>query len=150
MFGWLGRAGREVGASPTARGWYDAEYTSGTWGEYRLRGDAAREVGEAEWGAMTAFAKNCWYWAHVNRVIGVELAGMPPERWMTLRLEDLEARGDEVVRFLGVAPVPAGGLRENPSRRVVVPPRDWSEAEHRDFERWCGPTMDRWYPEWRG
>jgi hypothetical protein len=149
-FVWLVRDGRDVVASTTARGWYDAEYTSGTWGEYRLRGDAAGEVEAAEWGAMTPFAKNCWYWTHVNRVIGEELARMPPERWMTLRLEDLDSRGDDVFRFLDVAPVPAGGLRENPSRRAVVPPREWSGAERGDFERWCGATMDRWYPEWRG
>lgn len=148
-FIWLVRDGRDVVASTTARGWYDAEYTSGVWGEYRLRGDAAGEVDPGEWDAMTPFAKNCWYWAHVNRGIGDEFAGMPAERWMTLRLEDLEPRVDDVFRFLDVAPVPAGGRRENASRRAVVPPREWSRAEHGDFERWCGEIMDRWYPGWR-
>ncbi|HET9334696.1 MAG TPA: sulfotransferase [Gemmatimonadota bacterium] len=149
-FVWLVRDGRDVVASTTARGWYDAEYTSGIWGEYRLRGDAARKVGQAEWDAMTPFAKNCWYWAHVNREIGAELARMSAERWTTLRLEDLRARVDDVFRFLEVAPVAVGGLRENPSRRAVVPPREWSRAQHDDFERWCGEIMDRWYPGWRG
>ena len=53
---WLVRDGRDVVASTTARGWYDAEYTSGVWGEYRLRGDAVGEVGTAVWDAMTPFA----------------------------------------------------------------------------------------------
>ena len=149
-FVWLVRDGRDVVASTTARGWYDAEYTSGVWGEYRLRGDAAGEVRTAEWDAMTPFAKNCWYWGHVNRGIGSRLERMSAERWTSLRLEDLDSRADDVFRFLGVAPVRAGGLRENPSRRALVPPREWSPAEQGEFERWCGDVMDRWYPGWRG
>jgi hypothetical protein len=148
-FVWLVRDGRDVVASTTARGWYDAEYTSGTWGEYRLRGDAAGEVEAAEWGAMTPFAKNCWYWAYVNRVIGAEVDRLPASRWMPLRLEDIATENAEVFRFLDVAPVPAAARRENPSRREVVPPTEWSPAEREAFERWCGDAMDRWYPGWR-
>lgn len=148
-FVWLVRDGRDVVASTMARGWYDAEYTSGTWGEYRLRGDAAGEVEAGEWNAMTPFAKNCWYWAHVNRVIGREVERLPSDRWMPLRLEDLRRDATGVFRFLGVDPVRAGEVRANPSRRTVMPPAAWTDAERETFERWCGASMDRWYPGWR-
>jgi hypothetical protein len=146
---WLIRDGRDVVASTLARGWYAGEFRSGTWGEYRLRGDACGDVSGAEWDAMTPFEKNCWYWAFVNRRIGSELAGLAPDRWMALRLEDLASSSVPLFGFLGVAPIEVGGARQNRSRRTVVAPDRWGASEKAAFDRWCGETMDRWYDGWR-
>jgi hypothetical protein len=148
-FVWLIRDGRDVVASTMARGWYGAEFRSGTWGEYRLRGDACGDLPATEWEAMTPFEKNCWYWAYVNRSIARQLEGLATNRWMPFRLEDLGSKAAEVFEFLGVEPVAVRGARENPSRRAVVPPERWIAAERRVFDRLCGGTMDRWYADWR-
>ena len=148
-FVWLIRDGRDVVASTVARGWYDAEFRSGLWGEYRLRGDRCGDLEAAEWETMTQFEKNCWYWAYVNRTIGQQLEGVAADRWMALRLEDLASKSASLFEFLGVDPVAVGGMRENTSRRTVVPPERWDAAERAAFDRWCGETMDRWYPGWR-
>lgn len=148
-FVWLIRDGRDVVASTLARGWYAGEFRSGTWGEYRLQGDACGDVPAAEWAAMTPFEKNCWYWAFVNRRIGAGLADVAADRWMALRLEDLGSRAPALFQFLGVEPIEVGGARENPSRRTVVTPDRWGASEKAAFDHWCGETMDRWYDGWR-
>jgi hypothetical protein len=148
-FVWLIRDGRDVVASTLARGWYGGEFRSGTWGEYRLRADACGDMPTEEWDAMTPFEKNCWYWAFVNRRIDAELAGLAPDRWMALRLEDIASRSAPLFEFLGVEPIEVGGERENRSRRAVVQPDLWGASEKAAFDRWCGETMDRWYEGWR-
>jgi hypothetical protein len=148
-FIWLIRDGRDVVASTMAKGWYDAEFRSGLWGEYRLRGDACGDVPAAEWEAMTPFEKNSWYWGYVNRVIERQLSDLAPCRWMQLRLENLVSRAVGLFDFLGVRPIAVRGSRINRLRWGVVPPERWEEADSRAFERRCGETMDRWYPGWR-
>lgn len=148
-FVWLIRDGREVVASTRARGWYRGEFHTGTWGEYRLQGDACGDVPHAEWEAMTPFEKNCWYWAFVNRRIGAQLEQVAPDRWMVLRLEDLASSATSLFQFLGVTPIEVGAARENPTRRTIVRHDRWGASEKNAFERWCGETMDHWYDGWR-
>lgn len=146
---WLIRDGREVVASTFARGWYGAEFQSGVWGRYRLRGDRCGDVPSDQWVAMTPFEKNCWYWAYVNRVIERQLQDVASDRWRRLRLGDLGAEVPALLEFIGVEPVPIRVPHANPSTNAVVPHEAWDPERKEAFERQCGDLMDRWYPEWR-
>ena len=147
---WLIRNGRDVVSSAVRKGWYGEgpppDDRPNVWDDYRLRGDLCGDVGPEEWGRMSAFEKNCWYWGYVNRTIEAALAGRPETRWLRVRLEDLADRVGDVFDLVGVDRRAVSVERHNAGRGAKP---NWTTAEDAAFERWCGPGMDRWYPDWR-
>jgi hypothetical protein len=157
-FVWLIRDGRDVVASTYGQAWFpDAERPGDPvspelyerWLYYRLHGAACKAFTPQAWEALGLFEKNCWHWAYVNAGIESVLSALSPERWRRVRLEELERQAAELFRFLGVAPVPAAVEQENRATYAVTRWQQWSGAERRAFEQWCGEGMDRWYPGWR-
>jgi hypothetical protein len=98
---------------------------------------------------MSVFARNCWYWGYLNEHIECELSKLPDSRWTMIRLHELDVQRDRLFHFLGVAPAPVNVRRLNVSTATTVPWARWSTLQQADFERWCGPGMDRWYPGWK-
>nr|WP_139312852.1 DapH/DapD/GlmU-related protein [Acuticoccus yangtzensis] len=150
-FVWLVRSAEAVVASTTGRGWYAdgpgmqqaldiAWYYEG----FRVQGDKVWPPVPG-WGAMTPFAKNAWYWGHVNGVIRQAFAALPAERRMVLRLEDLARQAGPLAAFLGVealaGPVPSvnGAIH---GRHLAAA---WSAEERAAFRTWCAPLMDVLY-----
>jgi acetyltransferase-like isoleucine patch superfamily enzyme len=158
-FIWLIREGREVVASTYARDWFDPEQATqadptdiagtGAWHFYRLNGARCGAFSEEDWQQMSVFARNCWYWGYLNEQIECQLSKLPDARWTMIRLHKLDAQRARLFHFLGVAPAPVDVKRLNVSTATTVPWARWSTQQQTDFERWCGPGMDRWYPEWK-
>jgi len=169
-FIWLVRDGRDVVASTFVRGWFSPEervYGKRTstdigerWIYYRLHGAKCKAFEEDTWAHMTTFERNCWYWYYVNSEIQKQLSQIPTQRKLMIRLEDINKKTDEILKFLQVDPY------------IIVPERlntaeewknhyisyglykdskciEWNAEQISDFTRWCGDKMDLWYPEWR-
>lgn len=102
------------------------------------------------------FDRCCRYWAWVYGRLGEQGAAI-------FRLEDLhrdQAERDRLLGLLGLRstalPFPhrhAGARSKwDAVNRGIAPLPSWPEwpRRHREtFTRWCGETMDAWYPEWR-
>lgn len=148
---WLIRDGRDTVASSYRKGWYQSgsHPRRQIWDEYRLRGDACGDVSPGTWAAMSAFEKNCWYWSYVNRTIETQLSKLPADRWVRVRLEELDDQTDALYTFLGVEPVPAVVERHNAGTSAPRGVPAWDPTMAEAFERLCGEEMDRWYPNWR-
>jgi acetyltransferase-like isoleucine patch superfamily enzyme len=149
-FIWLLRAGHNVAAEGLRRGWYDGD--SGhpykqRWDFFRLDGAKANAIPPDKWDSMSRAAKNCWYWWYVNDSIEAFLKTIPGDRHITVRLEALDERVDDIFAFLGVSPFAAQIPHFNPKlpqlRDALVDLLKDSEA----FERWIVPGMARWYPD---
>lgn len=156
---WLVRDGRDVAASCHAWGHYrpveeslrlGMPHKAVEWARHRLRADLCGEMGPAEWEGLTRFEKCCWWWSKVNRLIESELARLPPERHLLVRLETLEAQGGGLWPFLGVRPPRRPDFSpRNASYDPVVGWDRWTQSERESFARLCGGVMDRLYPGWR-
>lgn len=147
---WLIRDGRAFVSSATRKGWYaddpPLDDRRHIWDDFRLQGDLCGDVPPETWAAMSAFEKNCWYWAYVNRTIEASTGRLGADRCHRVRLEDLTDEMPALLDFLRVEPSPVAVGRHNAGRGRAP---GWSEAEEEAFVRWCGPGMDRWYPGWQ-
>lgn len=156
-FVWLIRDGRDVVASTHSRGWFSsdekirahpAEPGILRWHYYRLDGAKCGRFAPEQWARLSVFEKNCWYWAHVNKVIGEELSGLSEDRWIKIRVEDLDAKLAELVTFLGGSPHVLKAARENVATGKLRSWDRWSATENKQFEHWCGEQMHAHYPGW--
>jgi hypothetical protein len=98
---------------------------------------------------MSAFERICWYWGYVNNELFRQLQDIHQDQWMYITLEGLDDQLDHVLTFLGARPQ---DLRVKHSNKATYPVRRWREWNGEmmsAFETWCGPLMDRFYPEWR-
>jgi len=155
----LQRDGRDVVASCHARGWYrpeetdpekeDEQWISWQWRHFRLQGDRCGDVSPGEWAAMSPFGKCCWYWAGIQRRIRLQQEQLPPEQFLEIKLENLEADLPALQDFLGVKPRPLEIKRTNRARQAVTAHADWSDGQKQQFDDQCGEEMDRLYPGWR-
>jgi hypothetical protein len=163
QFIWLVRDGRDVLASTYySHQWYTPveeiafnrvkPYPASVkvWSWYRLRGDLSGDMSSADWEVLPRFEKNCWVWSKTNSVIGGDLAQLPPERSLLVKLETLPAQLPEIGRFLGIR-IPDGlhMERRNVSSTASIPWEEWPAEQQQAFDRWCGPMMSRFYPDWR-
>ena len=82
---------------------------------------------------------------YVNEKIEDDLSGIPASRKMLLRLEDLNARVDELLSFLGAEQIDLNVERTNEAFYRKAGPDTWSEEQKLDIERICGPLMQRLY-----
>jgi acetyltransferase-like isoleucine patch superfamily enzyme len=153
-FIWLNRAAHAVVASTVGRGWYaDDEHpvkAAIPWyfHHFRVTGAGTREMSAETWAALSTFEKNCWYWSYVNRVIAADIVDLAPERWMHLRLEELNDRHRDVQEFLGVdADASLRTTRSNKAFYSKALPSRWSPEDKVAYQRWCAPLMADLYPE---
>jgi hypothetical protein len=150
----LQRDGREVVDSVHHRWWYHPREawirhpSLHVWASTRFQGPDFGLPG-SEWDRMTPFARCCWYWALVPRLVrsDAERLGL---RLLEIRLEDLEQSRDALETFLELPP---GSLeappRANATKSTRASWRSWSASMRHDFERFGGAEMDRCYPGWR-
>ena len=160
-FIWLLRNGLDVVASAMQKQWYsgfsenharyeDCTPTQKAWIDGRIRGDRCGAMSAAEWAGLDRFAKCCWYWAYVNRLIAHDLNSLAPSAHFLLRLETLPGQLPSLLAWMGLEtaelpPIP----QQNSAKRPPYHWSKWSGEERRTFEHWCGEQMDAWYPEWR-
>ncbi|MDH5682455.1 MAG: sulfotransferase, partial [Spirochaetota bacterium] len=98
---WLIRNAMDVVASTMQKQWYTGHSENNDnyencseiekdWIDGRIRGDLCGEMSPEEWENMSRFAKCCWYWSYVNRVIKRELSGLGQSKHYVLLLEDID------------------------------------------------------------
>ena len=150
-FIWLIRSGDKVVTSTFSRSWF-SDSSQDVWHsvfwfyhKFRVQGDLSGDLSVEEWAMMTPFQRNCWYWAYVNATIERDFAALAPERKLFLRLEDLDARVDDLLAFLGRGHADLTVKRTNEAFYKKTGPDSWTEEQKADFERICGPMMKRLY-----
>ena len=150
---WLIRDGRDVVASMYYRGWYDAPDNTKVpqvWHDARLDGHRTGDFSEADWQAMSRFAKCCWIWTKYNQIIEQTLATLPAEQWRQIQLEHFRAQLDDLALFLGLKSQKRIRIeKSNAAHQPVKTWQAWSDAQRQEFIAHCGETMDRFYPGWR-
>lgn len=161
QFIWLIRNGMDVVASTYQKQWYtghsenhdryeDCPPLEKAWIDGRLRADRVGELTEVEWNNLSRFAKCCWYWGYVNRVIKDDLTTHAANHFFTLRLEEADKKLPDLVRWMGLNPRNAPILSfDNPAKKGIHHWTDWTQDEHAVFDRCCGLEMDYQYPGWR-
>lgn len=98
-------------------------------------------------GEMSPFERSCWVWALVTQRVEENLQKLPPERWMVVRMEELEEQIPKVWEFLGVEQRGLqGAVTEDVPKGLW---QSWGTKEREIFERWCNDLMARWYPGWK-
>jgi hypothetical protein len=154
---WLLRDGRDAVASMHHRGWYDLRETergpraTRDWARTRVRGDVVGDLTTAEWEALDAFGRCCWYWSYTNRLIAAD-ADRLGVTILAVKLEELERALPDLASFLGVEELAALSVPKANIASSGKPTswRLWSRRRRAVFERLCGEVMDVHYPGWRG
>lgn len=158
-FVWLIRDGRDVVASMFGQDWFRDGARVGDpvsnemierWRYYRVDGTLCSAFSPGDWAVLSRFEKSCWNWQYVNERIETDMAALGPDRWRMVRLEELGSRAADLCRFLDVDPMALKVETHNRAPQTIRRWKQWSEAEHAAFERWCGAGMSRWYPGERG
>ncbi|WP_114521941.1 DapH/DapD/GlmU-related protein [Altererythrobacter sp. ZODW24] len=154
-FIWLVRQSPKVVASVIGRGWYSQEAenfqeSKNPWfrEHWRVQGNLTSPAVEG-FAAMSQFEKCAWYWAHVNRSIEAAFDGLPENRKLLVRLEDLSDQADDIISFAGAPPHSIPVTQENKAVHGRHKTEAWTSEEHQIHEKWCGEIMDRLYPDWR-
>ncbi len=159
-FIWLIRNGMDMVASAMQKQWYSGHsenhdrYEDGSpleraWIDGRLRGDAVGVMTTAEWDPLSRFAKICWYWDYVNRLIEKDLQDCPPEQVFRLRLEDVDSRQEALLDWMGFASAHPEWSVLNAARRAPLHWTGWSAQEMTPFQDHCGALMEHHYPGWK-
>jgi glycosyltransferase involved in cell wall biosynthesis len=161
-FIWLIRNGLDVVASIYSRQWYTGHSTNHSryedcppiekeWIDGRIMGDLCGDVAPAKWKSMDPFARCCWYWAYTNRIIENDLNKFVTINNSTIvRLEEIDRDLTGVIDWLGLSiPLKMKVQRHNRAHYKLHTWQKWSKSERQTFLYWCGPSMDRLYPEWR-
>ncbi|MCP4362224.1 MAG: sulfotransferase [Chloroflexi bacterium] len=159
-FLWLVRNGLDMVASAYSKQWYsghserhdlyeDCTPLEKAWIDGRIEGDRCGDVEPALWDEMDRFARICWYWTYVNRLIESDLQCYAPDRFMLVRLETLDTQLPKMLPWLELrAAIVPRAKRINPSIRPPYPWQTWSLEHRAVFERWCIPLMNQLYPQW--
>lgn len=150
-FVWIVRDGRSFVSSAYNRGWFrqdDEEFKiRHQWAEYRINGFAAGDVRQDEWNKMDSFGRCCWYWSYWNRTIQNQLSKLAKDRCFFVKLEDLEFKMSQLQSFLGVQEQAILLSKDNiAERKITKPYEQWSDSEINTFNRFCGETMNDFYP----
>lgn len=148
---WLIRDGRDTVASMFDRGWYSAEAAQSInkWHRYRLQGDRTEDYSPGEWRVLSPFQRCCWIWKKYNELIEGNLAAVPTERRITVRLNELPIQLDRLAEHVGLRPRRVFVERDHVSPKPVRYWNAWSNSQRGEFEELCGVVMDRWFPAWR-
>ncbi len=160
-FVWLVRNGLDMVASGYSKQWYsghsenhdryeDCTPLEKAWIDGRIRGDRCGDVPPQTWQGMDRFAKVCWYWSYVNRLIARDLETYAPGRFMMVRLETLSEQLPDLLQWMGLrAAILPQPKKINRSKRPPYPWREWAAAHRQAFIQWCAEEMDALYPQWR-
>ena len=152
-FVWLTRSGIDVVSSTYGRGWYDDSEGASSrklpwyYNEYRITAVDVGQMSEAEWDELSVFAKNCWYWSHVNSEILHQVGRLKGERWIRISLENLTKQKRELETFLGTDLSETRPKRTNQAWHPVHILAKWTDAQKFEFRSWCGTMMDKLYPD---
>jgi glycosyltransferase involved in cell wall biosynthesis len=161
-FIWLIRNGLDVVSSIFARQWYtghsanhdryeDCPPLEKAWIDGRIMGDLCGDVPLAKWKKMNPFARCCWYWAYINRIIEKDLSDhCQVGNYQKLKLEELDQSLPEISAWLGFGQTLKQKTgRHNQAHYKLYPWQKWTLEERKTFLYWCGPLMDKLYPDWR-
>jgi hypothetical protein len=160
-FIWLLRNGLDTVASAYSKQWYsghserhdryeDCTPLEKEWIDGRIQGDRCGDVSAESWQQMDRFAKVCWYWDYLNRLIEHDLQRYAPGRFLLVRLETLGQQLPDILQWLGLrAALLPKPKRINPGKRPPYPWQTWTPDHCQTFIRWCGARMDALYPQWR-
>ncbi|MFB6257050.1 MAG: hypothetical protein ABEH38_00020 [Flavobacteriales bacterium] len=154
-FIWLIREPRDFISSAHVRGWFkDDELdqrgkapfvgAGKKWAYYRPHADLMGEMSYAEWRDMPPFERICWYWATWNHRIEKGLTTYVNDRWMMVRLEELQDELPSILSFIGASEKKLPLKVSNPGDRNSSNEL-WSRPEEEAFQRWCAPLRDRLY-----
>lgn len=154
------RDGREFVASAMHRQWFSekdlndclySEPLDSRWSWYRLRGSRTGDFSKEVWERLSQFEKCCWYWKYVNEAIeDFGIAVKSKSAFHTVRLHELEGRIDEIVDFLGLPRETIPCMHTNRARDGrPISSESWGDEQHKIFESYCAPLMDRYFEGWR-
>ena len=116
------------------------------WYYYRLNGsNCADNITPEQWNKMSPFEKNCWYWAYTNNKIETQLDQLNKDRFITIKLEELETKQTEILDFLNVTKSTLIKTHTNKAKHDKYDENNWSDNEKEIFNRWCGDLMDKYY-----
>lgn len=115
--------------------------------DYRIQADKIGIMSPEDWAQMTAFEKNCWYWAFWNGMIEEKLNELSTDRWIILKLEDLDKASDRIISFLGCSRYHFEAVKKNRARSFysLTKKADWTEEQRGVYVKWCLPLMRKWY-----
>ncbi len=150
-FVWIIRNGHDFVSSVYHRGWFSRnqeKFALGNqWIAYRINGFEAGDLSLAEWNKMTSFEKCCWYWNYWNSIINNQLSKLDKERYISVRLEDLDDSLPHIQSFLGVPVRELPVSKDNAAvGEIAHPYRQWNRSEIDSFKRLCGEMMSKFYP----
>lgn len=163
-FIWLIRKASSVVNSTFSRGWFSDNDLSFIKNEhysdelekdkffnfytyYRLQGDKTGEFLSEQWESMSSFERNCWYWAYWNRLIEKQLTQLPDNKWLMVKLEELDTAFEKIINFLGCRKFEFKTMKANealPSYKLIKK-SSWKKEENNAYEKWCNPLMEKWY-----
>jgi len=112
---------------------------------------------KSDWDDYTQVKKVAWLWNATNQFIEDFKAEVAPERFMTVRSEDLFRRTDvvgQVIRFLGGRPITEKAIQRLTSRKVNagssggLPSKfeDWPHQEQQELRQTCLLAEKYGYP----
>ena len=158
---WLIRNGLDVVASIYQKQWYtghsenhdryeDCSPIEKTWIDGRIRADRCGDMSSQEWSQLDRFARCCWYWNYVNRVIGNDLNQYCSGRFFLFRLEEIDKIFKDLIKWMSLkaAILPLAG-RFNTAKRDPYHWTKWTIEEKKTYEHFCGDLMNRFYPSWK-
>ena len=158
---WLIRNGLDVVASTYQKQWYtghsenhdryeDCSPIEREWIDGRIDADRCGDMSSQEWSRLDRFARCCWYWNYVNRVIENYLNQYCPGRFFLFRLEEMDKIFNDLVKWMSLkaAILPLGG-RFNTAKLDPYQWIKWTIEEKKTFEHFCGDLMNRFYPSWK-
>ena len=112
---------------------------------HRPNGFRAGVFSEREWKLMTAFERNCWYWAWWNQRIENDLKKLPDHLWMQVKLEELSAKSKEIQSFIGLPPRVFEVKKVNAAKYKKLTTENWTGPMKQLYRQHCDETMKRWF-----
>jgi hypothetical protein len=160
-FLWLIRNAKSFVNSSYSRGWfYNSEFNyidnalefceankspSHYYAYHRANGHRIGEVDEDVWRNMTAFERNCWYWSYWNSLIEGQLNNISEERWIIVKLEELDECQSRILEFLEVSMKNLNAKIVNQATYKKNDIKSWSSDMERIFKNHCEELMLKWY-----
>lgn len=154
-FIWLIREPKQTINSTFSRGWFsdnelgfsdddranDPLYR-GIFSDYRPHADLAGQMSTEEWKGMSAFERNCWYWCFWNNTIKKELSALNPSLWLKVKLETIDEKQSEILRFLGAKSQNLAVFSTNGAQKkyVLTTESGWDDKMKASYTKWCNGT----------
>ena len=152
-FIWLIRDGKKVVNSTHSRGWFGDEYLAKVkfnkrgWNKWRLNGSKVGVFTNQEWENMSPFERNCWYWSYWNLRIKQQLTKIDSNRWLFIKLENLNQNADKICEFLDIEKTKFAFSHSNKSKKhhVKTKNKKWTKKQKDEFEKHCASLYNEHY-----